>query len=101
MSAIIGAAAARSRRRIAEHFLIHDAVSSDATVDYIPESGFERNQFSWMLRKGLLREARPGAYWLDAPAWAIFQETQRQTIALLLGVIFVAIAAVTLLGYRS
>jgi len=98
--AVIGAAVARARRRIAEHFLIHEAISPETAVAFVPESGIQRTQFSWMQRHGLVREARPGSYWLDAPAYAAREEARRRRITLVFGIIFIALAGVVLFAYQ-
>jgi hypothetical protein len=98
--AVIGAAVARTRRRIAEHFLIHEAISPETALAFVPESGIQRTQFSWMQRNGLMHEAGPGCYWLDAPAFAAREEERRRRITLVFAIIFIVLAGVVLFAYR-
>ena len=99
--AIIGAAVVRARRRIAEHFMSHDAMSPEQAVGYVPESGIQRRQFTWMQRNGLVHEGRSGTYWFDAPAYAAVEETGRRRITLVFGIICIVLAGVVLFAYRS
>jgi hypothetical protein len=98
--ALLGAAVVRARRQIANYFLEMHAISAEEAVAYVPESGIQRSQFSWMQRARLVHEAQPGTYWLDAPAYWAMQEARRRRVTLVLGIVLIIFACVMLLGYR-
>ena len=99
--AMIGAAVVRARRQIAEHFLTYEAISPETAVAFAPESGIQRTQFSWMQRNGLVHEARPDNYWLDAAAYAAREEARWRRITLVFGIIFVVLGGLVLFAYRQ
>jgi hypothetical protein len=71
MATAAAAAAAKARRDIQHHFFSHDAVRPDRAVAFDPPSRLKRRLFERMRSGGIIREAKPGLYWLDVVAYDI------------------------------
>ena len=69
MATAAAAAVAHARREIQHHFFSHDAVRPDRAVAFEPGRMIERRQFERMRSRGIIREAKPGLYWLDVVAY--------------------------------
>ena len=98
---IIAGLAARARRRIASHFLFHHAIDAEDAVTYVPQSAIERRQFERMQRKGVIREAGGGRYWIDAAAYQAELDARRRVLVPIVIILSVAIAGLILFGYQS
>ena len=70
-TAAVAAAVAKARRDIQHHFFSHDAVRPDRAVAYEPQKRIEQRQFEQLRSRGVIREAKPGLYWLDVVAYDI------------------------------
>ena len=94
MATAAAAAVARARRDIQHHFFSHDAVRPDRAVGFEPSSRIEERQFERMRSRGIIREAKPGVYWLDVVAYDIDlrQRFTRVRWVLLVMVVGLAIA---------
>jgi hypothetical protein len=88
------AAIAKARRDIQHHFFSHDAVRPDRAVAFEANRRIEERQFERMRSRGIIREARPGLYWLDVVAYDIDlrQRFTRVRWVLLVMVIGLAVA---------
>jgi hypothetical protein len=97
MATAAAALAARARREIQHHFFAADAVRPDRAVAFDPANGFERRQFDRMRAHDIVREEKPGEYWLDVVAYdvALRARHRRVRIALLVVIALLLIALVT------
>jgi len=71
MATAVAAAVAKARRDIQHHFFSHDAVRPDRAVAFEANRRIEERQFERMRSRGIIREAKPGLYWLDVVAYDI------------------------------
>jgi hypothetical protein len=94
MATAAAAAVAKARRDIQHHFFSHDAVRPDRAVAFEANRRIEERQFERMRSRGIIREARPGLYWLDVVAYDIDlrQRFTRVRWVLLVMVIGLAVA---------
>ncbi len=77
----MGAAAAiliRKEKDLVAHFRQHGALSS-ATAKTANELGVDQ-RLAWAIlrRREIIREATPGIYYLDEPAWTAHRAAQRR-----------------------
>ena len=79
MATAAAAAVAKARRDVQHHFFSHDAVRPDRAVEFEPLKIIEERQFERMRSRGIIREAKPGLYWLDVVAYDI-DLRQRHTV---------------------
>ena len=94
MATAAASAVAKARRDIQHHFFSHDAVRPDRAVAFEANRRIEERQFERMRSRGIIREARPGLYWLDVVAYDIDlrQRFTRVRWVLLVMVIGLAVA---------
>jgi len=71
MATAAASAVAKARRDIQHHFFSHDAVRPDRAVAFEANRRIEERQFERMRSRGIIREAKPGLYWLDVVAYDI------------------------------
>jgi hypothetical protein len=88
----VAAAVARARRDVQHHFFSHDAVRPDRAVAFDPGSHIQRRQFERMRSRGIIREAKPGLYWLDVVAYDIDLRQRFSRVRLLLLAIVTGLA---------
>ena len=69
MATAAAAAVAKARRDVQHHFFSQDAVRADSAVAFDPASNLQRRQFERMQRAGVIREGKPGLYWIDIVAY--------------------------------
>ncbi|MDP5280234.1 hypothetical protein Q9Q95_15000 [Sphingomonas sp. DG1-23] len=98
---IIAAMMSRARRRIADHFHVHHAISAEDAVAFVPQSRAEHSQFARMRARGVVREAEPGRYWLDTAAWRAEAEARRRMLVPIVIALCVIVAGLITLGYRG
>jgi hypothetical protein len=93
-TAAVAAAVAKARRDIQHHFFSHDAVRPDRAVAYEPQKRIEQRQFEQLRSRGVIREAKPGLYWLDVVAYDIDlrQRFSRVRLILLVMVLVLMVA---------
>ena len=91
------AAVARARRDVRHHFFSQDAVRPDSAISFEPGSRLQRRMFERMSESGIIREAKPGQYWIDVVAYDRDRTArfERVRIALLV-VVFALLAGVLL-----
>jgi hypothetical protein len=94
MATAAAAAVARARREIQHHFFSQDAVRPDRAVAFDASRRIEERQFERMRSRGIIREAKPGLYWLDVVAYDVDlrQRFTRVRWLLLIMVVGLAIA---------
>ena len=93
----IAAMIVRARRRIAAYFFVEHAVSAEEAVAYVPQRPIERREFERMRKRGVIRDAGGGKYWLDTAAYQA--DAERRGRALVPVVIVLAIAAALALTF--
>ncbi len=69
MATAAAAVIARARRDIQHEFFSQDAVRADRAIAFDPARHAQRRVFERWRRAGVIREARPGHYWLDVVAY--------------------------------
>jgi len=96
MATAAAAAVAKARRDIQHHFFSQDAVRADSAVAFDPPSNLQRRQFERLQRSGVIREAKPGLYWIDIVA---YDQEMRERFArvriVLLVMVFVLLIGLT------
>lgn len=98
MATAAAALIARARREIRHHFFAADAVRPDRAVSFEPANGFERRQFERMRQRNIVREDKPGAYWLDVVAYDIDLRARHRRIKMALLLVIAALAVALLMG---
>jgi len=99
MATAAAAAVAKARRDIQHHFFSHDAVRPDRAVAFEPNRRIEERQFERMRSRGIIREAKPGLYWLDVVAYDIDLRQRFTRVRWLLLVMVVGLAVA--LGFAT
>jgi len=99
MATAVAAAVAKARRDIQHHFFSHDAVRPDRAVAFEANRRIEERQFERMRSRGIIREARPGLYWLDVVAYDIDLRQRFTRVRWLLLVMVVGLAVA--LGFAT
>jgi hypothetical protein len=96
MATAAAALVARARREIQHHFFSNDAVRPDRSVPFDPTNGFERRQFDRMVRRGIVREAAPGSYWLDVVAYDVDLRARHRRVKIALLIVIFLLVVVLL-----
>ena len=91
-STIIAAKAGAARRAVVSHFSAAEAFSSERATSFTPSGGMERGAFERLLRRGAIREASPGSYYLDRAKLAA-ADKRRWTLLAGLGAVAAAMFA--------
>jgi hypothetical protein len=99
MATAVAAAVAKARRDIQHHFFSHDAVRPDRAVAFEANRRIEERQFERMRSRGIIREAKPGLYWLDVVAYDIDLRQRFTRVRWLLLVMVVGLAVA--LGFAT
>jgi hypothetical protein len=99
MATAVAAAVAKARRDIQHHFFSHDAVRPDRAVAFEANRRIEERQFERMRSRGIIREAKPGLYWLDVVAYDIDLRQRFTRVRWLLSVMVVGLAVA--LGFAT
>jgi len=99
MATAVAAAVAKARRDIQHHFFSHDAVRPDRAVAFEANRRIEERQFERMRSRGIIREAKPGFYWLDVVAYDIDLRQRFTRVRWLLLVMVVGLAVA--LGFAT
>ena len=99
MATAVAAAVAKARRDIQHHFFSHDAVRPDRAVAFEANRRIEERQFERMRSRGIIREAKPGLYWLDVVAYDIDLRQRFTLVRWLLLVMVVGLAVA--LGFAT
>ena len=71
MATAAAAAVAKARRDIQHHFFSNDAVRPDHAVAFEPRSRLQQRQFERMRSRGIIREGKPGLFWVDVVAYDV------------------------------
>jgi hypothetical protein len=97
----VAAMIVRARRRIAAYFFVEHAVSADEAVPYLPQHRIERHEFARMQKRGVIRDAGGGKYWLDTAAYQAEADRRRRILVPLVIVLAVAVAVALTFAYRG
>lgn len=86
--AIVAVAVARTRRRIATHFVDAGATSEEKAIGYaLPTQRLEKRMFERMLTFGAIVETTPGQFYLDEKR---FTDFRKESFAKVLGILAIA-----------
>lgn len=96
--ATTAAVVAKRRRDILSHFLSANAVSAASAAAYEPRRAIDRRQFARLLDKGVIVEAKPGRYYVDAPAYDSWNRSARRKVGLVLAALIAVAAGAAALG---
>jgi hypothetical protein len=85
-------------KRIIAYFRTHRAISAKTAVPYRPERGFDLRRLERLIRRGLVREAAPGQFYLDEAAVTAWRERQQAAsrIILLVALVSAIVGAVVI-----
>src|SRR6188768_4331951 len=98
----IAAMIVRARRKIAAYFFVEHAVSAEEAVAYVPQRPIERREFARMQKRGVIRDAGGGKYWLDTAAYQADSDRRRRILVpVVIVLVVVAAVALMLAGYRG
>ena len=70
MSAPIPALVIAAERRLVERLVERRAFSSSTAVPLLADSFLAKRRLAALIAAGVVREERPGQYWVDQSAWA-------------------------------
>ena len=98
MATAAAALTARARREIQHHFFAADAVRPDRALPFDPANRFERRQFERMRARDIIREAKPGDYWLDVVAYDVDLRARFRRIRIALLVVIALLVATMVLS---
>ena len=94
MSAPIPAIVIAAERRLVERLLERRAFSSSTAVPLLTDSFMAKRRLATLIAAGVIKEERPGQYWVDQAAWQARQARRRRTmLAVLASIIAVALGA--------
>jgi hypothetical protein len=92
MATAAAAAIAKARRDVQHYFFSHDAVRADSAVAFEPQSRLQGRQFERMRSAGVIREGKPGLFWLDVVAYDLDMRARFTRVRLILLAIVIALA---------
>ena len=86
-TAAVAAAAARARREVRAYFENARAFDAASAVPYAPPNRLHERQFDFQVRRGIVKESRPGYYWLDREALELDAARQARIAKILFAVL--------------
>ncbi|MCW3848990.1 hypothetical protein OF829_17260 [Sphingomonas sp. LB-2] len=92
MATSAAAAMAVARRRVFSHFFAANAVTPENAVPFATDRRLQQRQFERFLARGVIREAKPGRYYVDMPAWNAWHSDTHMRLKIVL------LAAVLVIG---
>lgn len=97
MATAAAAIVAKARRDIQHEFFSQDAVRPDRAIAFDPSRHVQRRVFERWRRSGVIREERPGCYWLDVTAYDVDLRRRhaRVKVALLIIIGLLALLLIT------
>lgn len=96
MATAAAAAVAVARRRVLGHFFTHNAVTAENAVPFVTDRRLPQKQFERFVRNGVIREAKPGQYYVDVPAWNEWQHGLHTRLKVVLLVVVLVLLGVLL-----
>lgn len=98
MATVIAAATAKARRDIQHYFFKEDAVRPERAVRFEAHNRIQERQFERMQASGIIREAKPGYYWIDIPVYDSELQRRLMTLRTILLIVLSAALIVTLIA---
>jgi hypothetical protein len=100
MATAAAAAVAVARRRVLGYFFERNAVTAENAVPFVNERRLQQRQFERFCGNGVIREGKPGTYYVDVPRWQEWQHGlhNRAKIALLVVVLAIGIVLALTVG---
>jgi hypothetical protein len=97
MATAAAAAVAKARRDIQHEFFSRDAVRPDRAIPFDPSRHIQRRIFERWQRAGVIREDKPGRFWLDVVAYDVEMRTRygRLKIVLIVLLLLLGLALLT------
>jgi hypothetical protein len=89
MATTAAALIARARRNIQHHFFSEDAVRPNRAVPFTAHSLIEERQFERLRRRDIIREAKPGQYWIDVVAYDVDLTTRHERLKIILLIVVI------------
>lgn len=100
MSAPIPALIIAAERRLVERLIERRAFSSSTAVPLATDSFMAERRLKALLAAGVVKEERPGQYWVDQAAWAARQTLRFRKIMAILAVVIGGAVAFLLMRAR-
>jgi hypothetical protein len=99
MGAAVAAVIIRKEKDLVAHFRSTGAQNAESART-VSELGVEES-FVWrrLIDRAVIREARPGAYYLDEPSWEALQNSRRR-MAIMVILIVVLLAVVLVVSVK-
>ena len=85
-------------RKVISHLMSNNAVSPESAVHYVPDRLLQQRLLARLVRRGVIVETGPDRYYLDVPAYDRWRRRLRRRVAVLMGGIGIAAAALGLLA---
>ena len=100
MATAAAAAVAVARRRVLGYFFERNAVTAENAVPFASERRLQQRQFERFCGNGVIREAKPGTYYVDVPRWHAWQHGlhSRAKILLLVALIVIGVTLALTVG---
>ena len=90
-----------ARQRIANYFWAMHAISAEDAVRYAPQRPDEQAQFEQLRAAGIVREARPGEYWIDRDGFRAAESALSRAVSPWMVVLCLLIGAALTLFYQG
>jgi hypothetical protein len=90
MATAAAAAVAVARRRVLGFFFERNAVTPEHAVPFVSERRLQQRQFERFCGNGVIREAKPGNYYVDVPRWHEWQHGLHSRAKLIVLVMLIA-----------
>jgi hypothetical protein len=85
-------------RKVISHLMSNNAVSPESAVHYVPDRLLQQRLLARLVRRGVIVETGPDRYYLDVPAYDRWRRRLRRRVAVLMGGLGIAAAALGLLA---
>ena len=85
-------------RKVISHLMSNNAVSPESAVHYVPDRHLQQRLLARLVRRGVIVETGPDRYYLDVPAYDRWRRGLRRRVAVLMGGLGIAAAALGLLA---
>jgi hypothetical protein len=97
MATSAAAAIAIARRRVFNHFFAANAVTPENATPFNTDRRLQQRQFERFVANGVIREAKPGLYYVDIPAWNSWHGGVHTRLKIVVALLLLVIGAVLLL----
>jgi hypothetical protein len=84
MATSAAVAVAAAQRRVLDYFFAQNAVMPEKAQPFITGRRLQQKQFDRMRNSGVIREAKPGLYYVDIPTWHAWRANISKRIVLLI-----------------